>query len=134
MIIRIALLFACMTALPISAGAQEKSVFGEAIKDSMKIIMTVANPHAKAANEAFGSGDTVAGCSEARLAYDGYTAARQVFRKALVHYETKDATETKAIGYLKENVDSVTRMRLPYELFLTNVCPAITGLPAPADS
>lgn len=132
--VQIALLFVSLLVLPLMATAEEKSVFGQAIEDSMKIIMTVANPSAKAANEAFGSGDKVKGCSEAKLAYDGYTDARQVFRKALKHYKTEDATETKAIGYLTENIGSVTRMRLPYELFLTNVCPAITGLPAPVDS
>ena len=97
--------------------------------------MEVANPHAMAANAAFEAGDMPAGCAEAKLAYDGYTDARQIFRKALQHYEAadEDPQQVEVVGYLNTNIDAMTRHRLPYELFLTNVCPSITGIPAPVD-
>jgi hypothetical protein len=116
--------------------AAETSVFSQSLKDATRVMMTVANPHASSANEAFKAGDKITGCTEARLAYDGYTNGRQIFRTALQHYESAidDPNRAEVIGYLKENIDAMTRMRLPYELFLTNVCPAITGFPAPVGS
>jgi len=110
----------------IAAASQvsDTATFSNALKDGAKEIF-LANDAQKASTAAFAAGDTARGCTTGQLAYDHYTATRVIYEKALDHYQ-RDVQHSEEIqGWLRQDIESAKRMRLPSELFLTTYCGGI---------
>lgn len=118
----------------ITTPAQAKvdgTLFSQALEGATKE-MFVAADHADAANKAFEIRDFAKGCPEAQQAYDHYTASAKIFEDALVVYEKQGPEAEQIRGWLREDIAAMKHHRLPYDLFLKNVCPAYTSEQKPA--